>query len=96
MDLFEDGQKSVLIGIGIGLAAAGLLKSIAPAFRGVGRPLVKATIKSSLTLLEKGREKTAELAEAFEDLVAEARAELQAERNGHAEQGGGREPETVN
>lgn len=101
MALLEDDQKTVLIGIGIGLAAAGLLKSLTPAFHGMGRPLAKATIKSSLSLLEKGREKAAELGEAFEDLVAEARAELEAERQGRSEQGGNGgapsgEPETIN
>ncbi len=101
MALLEDEQRNVLIGIAIGLAAAGLLKNIGPAFRGMGRPLAKAAIKSSLTFLDKGREKTAEFGEAFEDLVAEARAELDAERQGRPEQGGNHgaapgEPETVN
>lgn len=76
MDLFDGEERNVLIGVGIGLAAAGLIRSAAPSFRGVGRPLAKATIKSSLTLFDKGREKLAQFSEVFEDLVAEARAEL--------------------
>jgi hypothetical protein len=97
MALFEDEQKRVLIGVGIGLAAAGLIRELIPALRGVGRPLAKATIKSSLALIEKGREKAAELGEAFEDLVAEARAELDAEREGAGgEQAPPTQPETVN
>ncbi len=96
MALFEDEQKRVLIGVGIGLAAAGLVRGLIPAFRGVGRPLAKATIKSGLVLLEKGREKAAELGEAFEDLVAEARAELNAEREAAGGEAPPAQPETVN
>jgi hypothetical protein len=95
MALLEDDQKRVLIGIGIGLAAAGLIKGLIPSFRGVGRPLAKATIKSGLALIDKGREKAAEFGEAFEDLVAEARAEIDAERQGSHE-APPTEPGTVN
>jgi hypothetical protein len=85
MALFDDKERNLLIGVGIGLAAAGLIRSAAPTFKGVGRPLAKATIKSSITLFDKGREKLAQFGEVFEDLVAEARAELEEEaRTGRA------------
>ncbi len=96
MALLEDDQKRVLIGVGIGLAAAGLVRGLIPALRGVGRPLAKATIKSSLVLFEKGKEKAAEFGEAFEDLLAEARAELEAERQGGHEETPPPGPEVVN
>jgi hypothetical protein len=82
MGLFDDKERNLLIGVGIGLAAAGMIRSAAPAFKGIGRPLAKATIKSSITLFDKGREKLAQFGEVFEDLVAEARAELEEEARG--------------
>ena len=47
------------------------------ALSGVGRPLARAVIKSGIILYEKGRETAAEFGEVMEDLVAEARAEIQ-------------------
>jgi hypothetical protein len=79
MALLDDDQRNILIGVGIGVVTASLLKGIAPAFRGVGRPLAKAGIKSGITLMEKGREKFAHLSEVFEDLVAEVKTELETE-----------------
>jgi hypothetical protein len=92
MGLFNDEQRNLLIGAGIGLAAAGLLRSSAPAFRSIGRPLAKAAIKSGLNLFDKGREKLAQFGEVFEDLVAEARAELEEEARGR---NGGAAPEAA-
>ncbi len=43
---------------------------------GIGRPLARTALKSGIIFYEKTRETVAELAEAFEDLVAEAKAEL--------------------
>ncbi|MBX5494602.1 MAG: DUF5132 domain-containing protein [Bryobacteraceae bacterium] len=77
--LDEDGRK-VLLGIGIGLASAAVLKGLLPAFSGLGRPLAKATIKSGLAAFDRGREVWAHLAEVVEDLTAEARAELEQSR----------------
>ncbi len=79
MALFDDDQRKVLLGVGIGMAALAVLRGVTPAFRGAGRPLAKATIKGGLVLFEKGREKAAQFGEVFEDLVAEARAELEQE-----------------
>jgi hypothetical protein len=96
MALLENDQKRVLIGVGIGLAAAGLVRELIPVFRGVGRPLLKATIKSSLVLFEKGREKAAEFSETIEDLMAEARAELAAEHREGGEETPPPEAEVIN
>jgi hypothetical protein len=84
MGLFNEEERKILIGVGMGLAAAGLIRSSVPAFRGMGRPLAKATIKSGLNLFDKGREKLAQFGEVFEDLVAEARAELEEEARGRS------------
>ena len=40
------GTAKVAFGFGLGVAAAGILKEALPAFRGFGRPLLKA--RSSL------------------------------------------------
>ena len=44
------------------------------------RPLARAAIKSGLLFLNKSRETVAEMGEVVEDLVAEARAEIDEER----------------
>jgi hypothetical protein len=79
MALLEDEQRTLIIGMVAGLAAAGLLKYVAPAFSGAGRPLLKGLIKTGLTAFESGREKFAQANEVIEDLFAEVRAELDAE-----------------
>ena len=55
-----------------------------PVVGAVVKPLAKATIKTGLSLIEKGREMMSEAAEAFEDITAEVKAELIAERAGPA------------
>src|SRR5918999_936052 len=79
MAVLEDEQRTLIIGVVAGLAAAGLVKSLAPAFSGTGRPLLKGLIKAGLTTFETGREKFAEASEVIEDLLAEVRAEREIE-----------------
>jgi hypothetical protein len=80
MALFEfDEKQQLFIGIAVGLGVAGLLKSLGPVFSEVGRPFAKATIKSGILALEKGRERVAHLREDYEDLLAEVRSEMQEE-----------------
>lgn len=62
------------VAIGVGVLAAGWL--LAPALR----PVARSALKSGLLLVELGREKMAEAGEAFEDLVAEVRADLAEEK----------------
>lgn len=69
--LKKDTGKGVLIGLGLAVAATLLATS--------GRPMAKAAIKSGMLLYEKGMEKLAELNESLEDIVAEARAEVDEE-----------------
>jgi hypothetical protein len=76
MGLLEKNEAKYLIAAAAGMAAAGLVKQLLPAFAGLGRPVAKATIKGGLALYMKGRVKSAEWGEVIEDLVAEARAEL--------------------
>ncbi len=67
---------SIAFGFGLGVAAAGVVKQIMPAFRGLGRPLLKATVKSGLILARDGRLKLAEFRETLADVAAEAATEL--------------------
>lgn len=76
-DLFEDFGPA---GIAAGIGAVILL----PVVAGFGKPLAKAAIKGGLAVYEKSKGALAEAGEVFEDLVAEAKAELaDEETNGH-------------
>jgi hypothetical protein len=67
-------------GLAAGIGAAVVL----PVLAGFGKPLAKAAIKGGLNLYEKSRGFVAEAGEVFEDLVAEARAEMAEEQaNSH-------------
>ena len=59
-----------------GLAAIVLLPVIIPVAKNIGKPLAKATIKGGIVLYEKGKGVLAEVGETFEDIIAEAKAEL--------------------
>jgi hypothetical protein len=72
-DLFEEaGAPGVIAGIGAVVLAPVLL----PVVAGVGKPIAKAVIKGGLVAYEKSRGAFAEIGETFEDIVAEARAEM--------------------
>ena len=75
MSLFS-GPTKIAFGFGLGVMAAKLVKEVLPAFRGVGRPLLKAAVKSSVILAHNGRLKFAEFRETVADMSAEAEAEL--------------------
>ncbi|MBD1937102.1 DUF5132 domain-containing protein [Microcoleus sp. FACHB-68] len=68
-DLFEDfGLPALVVGVGAAI--------LAPVLIPVGKPLAKSAIKGSIALYEKSKGVFAEVGEAFEDLVAESKAEL--------------------
>lgn len=66
------GVPGAVVGIGALLLAPILI----PAVAGAGKPVAKAVIKEGIKLYEKGKESFAEVGEVFEDLIAEAKAEL--------------------
>ncbi len=70
------GSTRIAFGFGLGVMAAGLVKGLRPAFRGLGRPLLKATVKSGILLARDGRTKIAQFRETLADVTAEAEAEL--------------------
>lgn len=78
MALFDDFLKSdigrgLLIGAGVLLAAPVVVVAMA----GVARPVARAVVKTGIIGYEKGREALAEIGEVMDDLVAEARAEIE-------------------
>jgi hypothetical protein len=73
-DLFKNNVATGLI-VGIGVAV--LSPVIIPIVASVVRPMAKSAIKAGLLLYERGLETGSEMAEGLEDLIAEAKAELE-------------------
>lgn len=83
-------NNDVAKGVAIGIGAALLAPLAFVALSGVGRPAARAAIKAGLLVFDKGRETVAELGEVVEDLIAEAQAEIESERE-HSEPAAGAE-----
>jgi F0F1-type ATP synthase membrane subunit b/b' len=78
-DFIKSGTPlGIAIGIGATVFATAVIP-ILPALAKAARPTARAAIKSGILLAEKGREFMAEATEELEDILAEARAELQRE-----------------
>ena len=75
MAIFDDGLKgaapSILVVLGVALAAPVVL----PAVAAVSRPLAKTLIKGYLTLADTVKEYAAEAGEQISDLMAECQSE---------------------
>ena len=72
-DFVEDaGAPGIIAGIGAVLLAPVVI----PIVTGIGKPIAKSIIKGGLVLFEKSKGAVAEVGESWEDMVAEARAEL--------------------
>ena len=72
-DLFEEvGTPGIIAGIGAVVLAPVLIPAIAK----IAKPIAKTALKSGIMLYEKSKAAVAEAGEVFEDLVAEAQAEL--------------------
>lgn len=91
MKLFDDGLKgtvpSILVVLGVVLAAPIVL----PAVAAVSRPLAKTLIKGYLALADTVKEYAAEAGEQLSDLVAEVKAERAAGAAGPGTATGGGE-----
>ncbi|MDZ8189978.1 MAG: DUF5132 domain-containing protein [Nostoc sp. ChiSLP02] len=73
-------------GLGItGIVGIILLPVFLPVIGGVGRPIAKKLVKSGIAFYEKNKEALAELGETWDDIIAEARAEVGEERMKSAE-----------
>ncbi|NEO30676.1 MAG: DUF5132 domain-containing protein [Symploca sp. SIO3C6] len=76
-DLFEDMVDNLGVpGIAAGIGALVLAPFLIPVVAGVGKPIAKAAIKGGIFAYEKSKGVLAEAGEAWEDIVAEAKAEL--------------------
>ncbi len=71
-------KGNIVTGLAVGVGIAILAPVVTPILASVGRPLAKSMIKTGMLLYEKGIETAAELGEVFEDLMAEAKVELEA------------------
>ncbi|MBD2343914.1 DUF5132 domain-containing protein [Anabaena subtropica] len=73
-------------GLGItGIVGIVLVPIFLPVIGGVGRPIAKAVVKSGIALYERNKETIEELKENWEDIIAEAKAEVGEERMRSAE-----------
>ena len=85
MPNFQNLFKSDLArGMALGVSAALVAVAAIPIIITASRPLARVAVKSSLMVLEKGREAMAVAEEQFEDLVAEVKAEIVAGRGDFA------------
>jgi hypothetical protein len=92
MAVFEGWKGNILGGLAIGIGASILAPVVVPILASVVKPLSKALIKGGYLLYEKGRETLAEVQEVVEDLVAEAKAEIEATQ---ASETGAADPDRV-
>ena len=68
--------RNTAIGIGVAILVPIVVKAIAPFVR----PVARSALKIGVVTYEKGREAAAEFGEIVDDMVAEVREELRAER----------------
>lgn len=90
-----EGLNGGVPGIAAGIGAAILAPVVIPVLTQAGKPLTKAAIKQGILAYEKGKEFFAEATEVFEDLVAEAKAELAQEHQEVNSPGDNDEPKTI-
>lgn len=78
-DLLKNPLSSgdMIKGFALGVGVALLAPVAFAAMSGFARPASRAALKAGILFYEKGRETVAELGEVLDDLVAEARHELQ-------------------
>jgi len=80
MSLIDDVKENAVTGLLIGIGAAILAPVVLPILASIAKPVAKAAVKGGIMLYEKGKEAAAEAGEMFEDIVAEAKAELAEEQ----------------
>lgn len=86
MGLFDNGFKNNIIsGLAFGIGAAVIAPVVIPVLSAGVKPMAKVAIKEGIQLYEKGRELMAEARETMEDLVAEARSEIEVTQSSEKE-----------
>ena len=79
MGLLDNGLKgNILTGLAIGAGVAILAPIVVPMVAAIVKPLAKSAIKGGILAFEKGKVAVAEAKEVVEDLVAEAKSEMEA------------------
>ena len=73
------GIPSFGLGFAAGFGAGFVTRDLASASESMVRPFVKFLVKSSMRAMEKTKETMAHFSESFDDLVAEARTEVELE-----------------
>lgn len=71
---------TLVLSFAAGVAGGVVALACFPAVAGTGRPAAKRAVKAALGAWERGREAAAELGEVAGDIVAEAKAEFEEER----------------
>ena len=82
-DLFESPT-----GIAVGIGSAVAAPFVIPAAAKAGKPIAKSALKGGLIAYERSKGWFAEASESFEDVMAEAKAELAENRANRAESAG--------
>ena len=70
-------KSNIITGLAAGVGATLLAPVLLPFLASIVRPATKAAIKGGVVLYEKGRESLAEFSETVDDLVAEAKSEME-------------------
>lgn len=70
-------KSNIVTGLAAGVGATLLAPVLLPALANIVKPVTKAIIKAGIVLYEKGTESVAEWGEVVDDLVAEAKSELE-------------------
>jgi hypothetical protein len=82
MGLLDNGFKgNILSGIAFGIGAAVVAPIVIPILSAAVKPMAKVMIKEGMLMYEKGKEIVEEARETVEDLVAEARSEIDASQS---------------
>ncbi len=69
-------KGNIVSAVALGVGVSVLAPIVIPTLAAVAKPLAKGAVKGSLLIFEKSKEMGAEVKEAMEDLVAEAKAEM--------------------
>ncbi|WP_199247264.1 DUF5132 domain-containing protein [[Phormidium] sp. ETS-05] len=77
-------EETGIPGVAAGIGALVLAPILIPAVAKIGKPVAKAAIKTGILFYEKTKGAIAEAGEVFEDMVAEAQAELADEESDKA------------
>ena len=72
----EAGTPGIIAGIGAVLLAPVLI----PVVTGIGKPILKSLVKGGILAYEKSRGAFAEMGETWDDIIAEAKAEIAEDR----------------